>query len=193
MGKESLAALGEGGGKVVDKEEEWRDVVVEDWDFGGAYQVSDRGRVRSRKSGDWRALKGSSNPGSYVICPLYLDGKKKYILGHRLVAQAFIPNPDNYPVVMHLDDDKVNNHVENLRWGTQKDNIRDMYSKGRGGDKGLKGEKNPLSKLTEANVREIRRLLAEGEKNQTEIGEMSGVSKALISQIKTGKRWKHLM
>ena len=50
---------------------------------------------------------------------------------HRLVAKTFIPNPDNLPVVMHLDNDPLNNHVSNLQWGTQSKNIKQAFKEGR--------------------------------------------------------------
>ena len=50
---------------------------------------------------------------------------------HRLVAETFIPNPDNLPVVLHKDNDPLNNHVSNLKWGTQSENIRQAFDEGR--------------------------------------------------------------
>ena len=50
---------------------------------------------------------------------------------HRLVAEAYIPNPNNLPVVMHLDDNPLNNRLENLKWGTQKDNVNDSIINGK--------------------------------------------------------------
>ena len=50
---------------------------------------------------------------------------------HRLVAENFIPNPDNLPVVMHLDNDPLHDHVSNLKWGTQKDNVQQSVREGR--------------------------------------------------------------
>jgi hypothetical protein len=96
-------------------------------DFEGLYDVDIEGNVYSivhnahrRK----RILKQYTNELGYLKVNLYdIAGKckKKYV--HRLVAQAFIPNPDNLPVVNHIDCDKANNHVDNLEWCTQKDNI----------------------------------------------------------------------
>lgn len=66
---------------------------------------------------------------------------RKNIKLHRLVALVYIPNPDNLPVVMHLNDDPTDNRVENLKWGTQKQNVKDAINKGR---LKLKGKDNPM-------------------------------------------------
>lgn len=93
------------------------------------YFVSRDGEVYSRyirgshKLGDeWRKLKPKLRP-SYYNVTLYRNGKNKKIYVHRLVAEAYIPNPDNLPVVMHLDNNPKNNRVENLKWGTQRENV----------------------------------------------------------------------
>lgn len=65
-------------------------------------------------------LKQSLEPSGYLA--MNIDGKHKYV--HRLVAEAFIPNPDNKPFVNHKDGNKQNNHVDNLEWCTQAENIR---------------------------------------------------------------------
>lgn len=62
-----------------------------------------------------------------------LNDEGKYVYGylHRLVAMAYIPNPNNYPIVRHLDDIGTHNTVNNLRWGTQKDNVNDSIINGK--------------------------------------------------------------
>lgn len=109
--------------------EEWRDIRY----FSG-YQVSNYGRVRSfvnNRHGTcekWHTLKLQPNHhGYYTVCL----GRGNRRLVSRLVAEAFIPNPDNLPIVRHLDDDPTNNHVENLAWGTQVDNMQDCVRHGR--------------------------------------------------------------
>ena len=110
------------------KIEYWTAVVG----FEGLYEVSSKGRVRSvpRKgkgigSGGYRKggiLKTSISNSGYIVAHLNKDGKSytKYV--HRLVAQAFIPNPNNYPVINHRDENKQNNCVENLEWCTKEYN-----------------------------------------------------------------------
>ena len=84
--------------------------------YEGFYGVSDKGRVRSLKSGKERILKPGSDKDGYLQVGLYKNGEKKMCKVHRLVAQTFIPNPDNLTEVNHKDEDKINNKVSNLEW-----------------------------------------------------------------------------
>ena len=95
------------------KREIWKDIRG----YEGLYQVSNWGRVRSLKFGKIRILKASirNNDGRYVI-NLRKDGKTKMYRIHRLVAEAFIPNPLNLPQINHKDENPGNNIVDNLEW-----------------------------------------------------------------------------
>ena len=93
--------------------------------YEGLYQVSNEGRVKSlnyRRSGEERVLKPAKNNWNYLQVYLSKNKKYKWYKVHRLVAQAFIPNPENLPEVNHLDEDKTNNNVENLEWCTREYN-----------------------------------------------------------------------
>lgn len=100
--------------------EQWRDIDG----YDGMYQVSDIGRVRSRKSGEWRVLSASKNNSGYLIVQLSKDGKKKHFLVHRLVAQAFIPNDDETKnQINHRNEVKTDNIVSNLEYCTAQYNM----------------------------------------------------------------------
>ena len=94
--------------------EMWRDIPG----YEGLYQVSNYGNVRSmnynKKLGNIRELKQKLRDNGYLEVHLSKDSKRKYFLVHRLVAEAFLENPDNKPQVNHIDGDKSNNHVSNL-------------------------------------------------------------------------------
>lgn len=93
------------------------------------YMISDRGRVWSVYSQKFLKVKPLDNHGHLGVC-MSVDGRPVYKYIHRLMARAFIPNPYNLPVVRHLDDNPRNNYLDNLRWGTQKDNYEDCRRNG---------------------------------------------------------------
>lgn len=106
-----------------DRVENWRDII----DYENLYQGSNFGRVRSvdrwvkSKSGSVRLCKGrilkpSTDKNGYLKVDLWKNNKQKIHLVHRLVAEAFLPNPDNLQEVNHKDENKQNNNVENLEW-----------------------------------------------------------------------------
>lgn len=106
-------------------QEIWKDIK----DFEGMYQVSSFGRVRSvdrldsmgrLHKGDIKAIR--DNGHGYKVVQMYKDNKPKIGYIHRLVATAFIENPDNKPEVHHIDSDRSNNKLENLQWVTSKEN-----------------------------------------------------------------------
>lgn len=100
-------------------------MIMEEWRIIKAqpdYEVSNYGRVRSIKRNKIIFLK--THTAGYKTVVLYNKNKKKYYYVHRLVAEAFIPNPNNLPMVNHKDEDKQNNHVENLEWCTTQYNTR---------------------------------------------------------------------
>ena len=113
----------------------WRDVKG----YEGLYQVSNLGRVKSldrevdiynknnkkihKRIIKGKALKYGGNTLGYINVALYKDGVLKRIYVHRLVAEAFISNPNNYPCINHIDENKENNNVDNLEWCTVKYNI----------------------------------------------------------------------
>lgn len=83
------------------------------------YEVSTCGRVRKNYlNGETKYLKFDVIRGGYLRCTLSKNGKTKRFIVHRLVAMSFIDNPNNYPDINHIDNNRTNNHVENLEWCT---------------------------------------------------------------------------
>ena len=91
-------------------------------DYEGHYQVSNWGRVKSIKFGKERILKLTKDKDGYFFVNLYKNNKSKTFKVHRLVAEAFLPNTDNLPLINHKDEDKSNNIVSNLEWCDRKYN-----------------------------------------------------------------------
>ena len=105
----------------------WKDIEG----YENKYQISNLGNVKSLETwtGDkyiWREkiLKNMVYGNGYYYVCLSKNGKVKKYKVNRLVAQAFIPNPDNKPFTNHIDGDKLNNNVDNLEWCTQSENMK---------------------------------------------------------------------
>lgn len=96
--------------------EEWREMAG----YEGLYWVSNLGRVCAipRKGTQGGLMKGYVDRKGYIILTLRKDGTQLSRRLHRMVAETFIPNPDNLPEVNHKDENKLNNNVENLEWCT---------------------------------------------------------------------------
>lgn len=94
----------------------WKDIEG----YEGLYQVNNLGRVKRVTTG--RVLKGMKDKCGYLTVDLYKNGSKSKKKIHRLVAQAFISNPESKPQVNHIDENKTNNMISNLEWSTAKEN-----------------------------------------------------------------------
>jgi len=162
-------------------EEIWKEVK----DFEGVYWVSTFGRVKNSKG---RILKPMScRTQKYPKYHLTRkDGTMWYVLGHRLVALTFIENPNNYPVVHHVDGNTQNNRVDNLEWCTYKYNTQKMVEAGKH-YQFKKGLDNPTGKLTEYQIKGIFRLRELGW-SITEIADIVNCSRGHISEIVNEKR-----
>ena len=173
--------------------EKWKNIK----DLKGYYQISEDGRVRSvdrdipNHWGSMSHFKGKERVPSidkcgYKMVSLKKQGVMRGMLIHRLVAEAFIPNPENKPCINHINGDKLDNRVENLEWCTHAENIRHSYNTGL--KKKQKGELNPSAKLTDSDIRCIRLSNAP----VTELSEIYGVSIGVIYNIKARRTWRHI-
>lgn len=95
----------------------WKEIK----DTNGLYLVSDKGQIFSVKAN--RVIKSRKEKNGYYRIELNVDGKSHKELVHRLVAEAFIPNPNNYPIVNHKDENPANNCADNLEWCTPQYNV----------------------------------------------------------------------
>lgn len=151
---------------------EWRQ-------YNDYIMVCENGEVKSHN----RFVKGGIiNSGYKRINTSHRGVNHKYLI-HRLVAETFIPNPNNLPCVNHKDGDKLNNNVNNLEWCTYGENLSHAYKTGL---RDCKGIKNPVSKLTAEQVLEIRKLYIKGkhcENNSYGLAKKYGVSEKCILNI----------
>lgn len=160
----------------------WRDL------FDG-YQVSNFGRVKSiyKKTAH---IRKPFLLHSYLAVDLRRYGKRQRPVVHRLVAEAFIPNPDNKPQGNHIDGCKFNNHVSNLEWVTQSENIQHALRTG------LKksGEDNYRAIFSNETAQWIRAVYKPYDKifGAIPLAKLLGVSEATIRAIVSGKHYKYI-
>ena len=135
----------------------------------------------------WKRLRPGNRNGYSVV--LLGDGlKKKPFAVHSLVLSAFVgPCPKGFEACHHPDENKRNNNLSNLRWGTHENNLQDIV---RGGK--LAGENHSRSILNNADVREIRRLYLDCGLTYEKIGGIFGISAGHACDIVNRKYWKHL-
>ena len=159
----------------------WRDIAGYE-----KYQVSNYGKVRSldyNHTGQIKELVQRCNRGGYMYVNLYNQGRRKTHMIHRLVAEAFLENPDQLPVINHIDCNKLNNHVSNLEFCTISQNTKHAY------DNGLLNTEESRRKAAEANRKKV--LCLTTGKTFDSIQEASsfyGVSHQTISACCKGKR-----
>ena len=137
--------------------EEWHDVIC----YEGDYQVSNYGRIKSFKNNRVLIMKMIYTKDGYLEACLRKNGVRKRKGIHTLVARAFLPNPENKPVVHHRDRNRANNRVENLEWVTHSENIMHAVKDGSYSKNGV--YVNPYSKLTAEQVRYIREHYIKGD------------------------------
>ena len=156
----------------------WKDIA----DYEGLYQVSNRGRVKSLpRNGTSKSEKllnlHKDSKGSYNVS-LSKNGKRKIAYVHRLVAEAFLPNPYNLPQVWHIDGNSENNEVDNLIWCTQEFIMNQLRLT-------LKSKPNNNKKLSDDDIEMIRAIYKKGDSifGVTALAKQYQVSKSTISYI----------
>lgn len=170
--------------------------------FNQYYQVSNIGRIKTMfrmvngKNGALRPrpekiMKPKLTMFGYRTISLFNPSKKKVdIFVHRLVAQAFIPNPENKTQVNHIDGNKQNNHVDNLEWNTASENT--IHAHKNNLVKVRRGEGVHGAKLTEDKIKEIREMYAKGGISYVKMAELFDVGPQTLHAIVQRKLWKHI-
>ena len=154
----------------------WKDIK----NYEGLYTINENGEIKNSK-GELRKINYAKN--GYCIIDLYKHNIRKTYFVHRLVAEAFIPNPNNYKLINHIDGDKNNNNIKNLEWCTYSYNNKHAI------DNKLRRntyEYNSLLSIEE--VREIPKLVEWG-LSKSEIARTLKVPLGTIKSIFKGHTW----
>lgn len=157
--------------------------------FGGRYEVSSRGRVRSwAKNQKGRVLKPQTTRKGYQRVNLYgPGGDSEYRVVHRLVLFAFVGPPPPGHETSHLNGNPADNRVENLSWATPAENTHLQVEHGTA----RRGELHGCARLTEGDVLDILARCAAGEPRKALAAEY-GITKTHVGCIVTGENWKHV-
>lgn len=167
-----------------------------------SYEVSDSGKVRSKdcigpRGGHIKGhvLSQRDNSNGYLRCGMNLTGNYKEYLVHRLVADAFIPNPENKPYVNHIDGNKHNNSIDNLEWCTRSENEKHAWRTGLKTDVSTKGERHGMHKLREIDVRYIREnhVRNGGNMETGQLARMFYVNPQTITEIVSNRIWRSIL
>lgn len=175
-------------------QEIWKDIVG----YEGLYQVSSNGVIRSlnyRGTSKEKILKPRLSSSGYYQVTLFKNGERKDFNVHRLVAMAFIPNPENKGCVDHINGIKVDNRAENLRWATYKENLNFPLAKKHLSESRINNPKLSkailqIDKVTGKIINEFPSIMEV--KRQLEIDE-SNISSCCKGKLKTsgGYIWKY--
>lgn len=177
--------------------EEWRPVVG----YEGLYEVSNLGQVRSvQRRVSWqgtlttvraRVFKPCDNANGHKYVTLCNGGRRtrRNHLIHRMVLEAFVgPCPPGMECRHFPDRDPSNNRLENLRWGTRRQNMRDKFIHGTH----LHGERSPNAKINDSQAKAIIQLLRTGKLMQKEIAARFGINPGIVQAIASGKTWRRI-
>lgn len=169
----------------------WKPVLFDTMNTG--YEVSSLGNVKSIKftkkgKRKEKILQPIKLPNGYLVVTLCVNGTcyRRYI--HRLVATAFISNPDNKPEVNHINGEKTKNDVSNLEWVTSSENKLHAYNT----NLQKNGENNIHAHYTEKQIRDVCKYIEENELTPTEIFEKTGVKQGVIADIRNYGSWTHI-
>ena len=151
-----------------------------------SYRITESGKIWSDRHSKFLTDK-IANTG-YGMIEYYIDGIRKRRNIHRILAELFIPNPENKPEVNHIDGNKLNNSLSNLEWVTHAENMQHANRTGLIKNR-LNGSDVHFAKLNEQKVKEIRQSPLSARK----LSKIYGIAHQNIRQIKIGKTWAHVV
>ena len=147
--------------------------------FDGQYEVCEDGKIFSNKRSEKIELKGKVTREGYRMVVLTSYKRKIYKNVHRLIAECFVPNPNNLPQVNHKDGDKLNNAADNLEWVNGRQNLKHAR------DNGLL----KMCKINMSIANLIRKIRIDEKLTHRELARLFGVKKTQIGYILNDKRW----
>lgn len=158
----------------------WKDVKG----FAGLYKVNECGEIFSKKSG--KILRPNLLPSGYYQYTLWKSGKRKVLLGHRIVADAFLEKPDDCPIINHKNEIKTDNRVANLEWCTQSYNcsygkMKRIHEQKCFWGNGVEASKKPVNQLKGNHIIASFESISDASKQ-------TGINLSNISQCCMGKR-----
>lgn len=175
--------------------EKWKDIDK----YKGYYQISNKGRVRSLdrivnnrygkrvvKSRQMKVFKDSYGYGVVSLCK---NGKTEMTRVHRLIAEVFIPNPENKPCINHKNGIKYDNRMSNIEWCTYKENNNHAIKNGLNNQK---GELHNGSILTKDDVIRIRSIYGKGGNTLRSLAKDYGVNFTTIQAVVSKRSWGHI-
>lgn len=150
------------------------------------YLITKTGKVWSETKS--RFLTGKIAYTGYKMVEYYVDGIRKRKNIHRILAELFIPNPENKPEVNHKDGDKLNCELSNLEWATHQENMSHANKTGLIKNR-PKGTSTHFAKLNEQDVSEIKKSTLSARK----LSLIYGIAHQNIRKVKTGETWYHVI
>lgn len=176
--------------------EVWKDYNTDDLASKRSFKVSKTGLVKKLYEGTdkYKILEGALNNGYKAIWMTKKDGKRTARYVHKMVAETFLANPKNKRYVLHLDHDKLNNKSDNLKWANDaewKEHNKELFRMMKGRSR---LDNIPNSKLTEKQVRSLKKKLANPNKKVkvAALAKQYNISQGQIYRIIRGDNWAHI-
>lgn len=135
-------------------------------------------------------MKPALDTSGYLRTMIVRNGRPRTVKIHRLIAEVWLNNPKGLPEVNHINGCKMDNRACNLEWVTRQQNMKHCFDIGLASNKGVS---NPISKLTDEQVREIRATYVRRRGNRELFAKKYNVGVATIKDVVLGKSWRHLL